>query len=449
MRSSTNNSGFSRWLVFGAVTVLTGVTSGIGGLLLVVLLRIVQHNAYGYSLRAIVTSETFLEGVTSAAPLRRFLVLAVCGIVAGVGWWALYRFARPLVSVTSAVKENGPAMPLASTVVHALLQIVTVALGSPLGREAAPRELGALFADRLSKLSRLTPQDRRIIIACGAGAGLAAVYNVPLGGALFTLEGLLGTFSLSAFIPALATSVIAALVARAGLGNFTAYSIPALSVTPSLIAWSILAGPLFGAAAYVFVKAAAAARRHAPRDIRLLPWCLLVFPAIGLLAIPFPQLLGNGKGIAQLGFDSELGLATLAALLLLRLLVSVAALRAGAAGGSLTPGIALGVILGSILGGFWRLALPSTSLGAFALVGGAAFLASSMKMPLTAIVLMFEFTRAGLDFVVPISLAVVGSITMFQILTNSGIKHTESLQHRNIADAGETDRAELSTPQAN
>src|SRR6266481_7041618 len=104
-------------------------------------------------------------------------------------------------------------MPFWVTLTHAILQIVTVGLGSPLGREVAPRELGAALTTKLSARANLTPEGTRIMIACGAGAGLAAVYNVPLGGALFTLEVLLGPFSLPSSAAALATCVISTLVA--------------------------------------------------------------------------------------------------------------------------------------------------------------------------------------------------------------------------------------------
>jgi H+/Cl- antiporter ClcA len=147
-----------------------------------------------------------------------------------------------------------------------------------------------------------------------------------------------------------------------------------------------------------------------------------VFPAIGLLAIWFPQLLGNGKGLAQAGFDGDLGLALAAALFLLKLLVTFDALRAGAAGGLLTPGLALGGLLGCVVGGLWNHVWPSVPFGAFAIVGSAAFLASSMKMPLTAIVLILEFTRVGHDFLFPISLAVAGSISVFHLCTERNVR---------------------------
>jgi H+/Cl- antiporter ClcA len=134
-----------RWLML-IVTITVGIASGIGGMALGLLLRLVQHIAFGYSLHRIVGGESFLQGVTAASDWRRFLALCICGAVAGAGWWLLHRFGRPLVSISQAVRENGPPMPLLKTIAHDLLQIVTVGLGSPLGREVAPRELGAAFA---------------------------------------------------------------------------------------------------------------------------------------------------------------------------------------------------------------------------------------------------------------------------------------------------------------
>src|SRR5258707_2727554 len=400
------------WLILVPVTFAIGVGSGLGGMALALLLRLVQHIAYGHGRDTIVGRVSFLQEVTAASDLRRFLALCSCGAVAGIGWWLLYRFGTPLVSIAQAVRKGG-RMPFWATLTHAILQIVTVGLGSPLGREVAPRELGAALATKLCGRGNLTPECTRIMIACGAGAGLAAVYNVPLGGTLFTLEVLLGTFSLSASVAALATCVIATLVAQLGLGNGLQYSVPPLAISPSVIVWSLLVGPVVGATAYLFVRLTESSRARAPRDWHLAVWCALVFPIIGLLAIPFPQLLGNGKGLAQAGFDSEVGLALAATLLLLRVVVLVVSLRAGAEGGLLTPGLSIGALLGIILGTFWNHIWPTGSLADFAIIGGAAFLAASMKMPLTAIVLTVEFTRIGQKILVPLSLAVAGSGSVF------------------------------------
>jgi H+/Cl- antiporter ClcA len=404
--------------VFVSVTLLTGVGAGLGGMLLALLLHWIQHVAFGYSLTQVISNESFLNGVTAAAPERRVLVLIICGLVAGIGWWTLYRYGKPLVSIKKAVKSDDPRMPVVSTVVHAVLQIVTVALGSPLGREVAPREIGSVWAGWLSHRAGLSVAESRIMVACGAGAGLAAVYNVPLGGAVFVLEVLLGTFGWAALVPAVATSSIAAVVAWIGLGNEHQYQVQELALGTPLVVWSALSGPIFGVAAWGFAWLTTRARANAPKDWRLPVFSLLNFAIIGALAVYFPQLLGNGKGPAGLSFNSELTIGLAAILLVLKVAITAGSLRAGAEGGLLTPGIANGALLAIVLGGVWNLFWPGTSSGAFAIVGAAAFLAASMQMPLTAIVLMLEFTRVSHDFLIPVLLAVAGSVSTFKLLAS-------------------------------
>jgi H+/Cl- antiporter ClcA len=128
-----------------------------------------------------------------------------------VAAWSLW---QKRVSISTAVKDPGKPMPH-HHLVHILLQIITVAMGSPLGREVAPREAGPSLQAACTLL-RLTPADIQLMIACGAGAGLAAVYNVPLAGA-FTLEVLLVSFSWDAAIAALVTSALAAWMPPWGL----------------------------------------------------------------------------------------------------------------------------------------------------------------------------------------------------------------------------------------
>jgi len=389
---------------------LVGIGAGLGGMSLALLLHAIQHIAFGYSLDRVVGDESFLQGVSAASGMRRVAVLAVCGVVAGCGWWAVYRFGRPLISIRQAVKAEDPRMPVGSTLGHALLQIVTVALGSPLGREVAPREIGSLWAGWLSHWAGLSPQQSRLMVACGAGAGLAAVYNVPLGGGVFVLEVLLGSFSLPNAAAALASSSIAAVVAWVGLGDESQYHVPHLVLSGGLIAWSVLCGPIFGVAAYAFTRLTTRARAGAPRDWRLPLLSLLNFLVLGGFAMVFPQLLGNGKGPAQLAFDSSVTMGLAAALLVLKVTLQASSLRAGAEGGLLTPGLSDGALLAVLLGGIWSAIWPGTPVGAFALIGAAAFLAASMKMPLTAIVLMAEFTHIEHDFMIPMLLAVAGSV---------------------------------------
>jgi H+/Cl- antiporter ClcA len=394
------------------VTLLTGVGAGIGGMVLALLLHLIQHLAYGYSTGAIVSAESFLQGVIAAPPLRRAGVLFGCGMVAGCGWWAVYRFGRPLVSIRRAAAADGPPMPILATTAHALLQIVTVALGSPLGREVAPREIGAMLAGWLSRSAGLSPAETSVMVACGAGAGLAAVYNVPLAGAVFVLEVLLKTVRVSAVIPAIATSCIATVIAWGGLGDEAQYHMPALPISAALVAWAVLVGPVIGFAAHHYINFAAFARARAPRDGRLVPWCIAVFGIIGVFAIWYPHLLGNGKGPTQLGLTGNVTVGLAIVLFFLKLAATMGSLRAGAEGGLLTPGLTIGALLSLVVGGLWNLAGAGVPPGAYAIVGATAFLAVSMQMPITAVILIFEFTHIGQDFLIPIMAAITGSMAM-------------------------------------
>ena len=417
----------SHALRWAAVVGMTGLAGGLAGLGLAALLHAIQHLAYGYSLTPLFRGERFQDGVQAASAWRRVAVLAVCGLVAGGGWWAVYRWCRPLIGISRAVAGNDPRLPVVATTCHALLQIVTVALGSPLGREVAPREVAAMIAGKLSSCAGLTLDESKVMVACGAGAGLAAVYNVPLAGALYVLEALLRSFGWRALVPAVVTSVIAALVARTGLGVLPQYAVPHYASTPSLMVWSALAGPLIGLAAYRFTKLTGSARAHAPRDGLLPVLCLLNFIFIGLLAMHVPILLGNGKGPAQVGFDGSVPVRLAAMLLLLRVLIVWTSLRAGAEGGLLTPGLCNGALLAIVLGGAWSALWPGTPPGAFAVIGAAAFLASSMRVPLTAVALVFEMTQPSQAFLIPILIAVAGSVA-----TSEWVRSTQAARARDV-----------------
>src|ERR1700692_3354500 len=99
MEASGRNSRDLHWLTLPSVTVAVGIASGLGGMALGLLLHFIQHVAYGYSLHSLISHESFLEGVSDASPLRRFVMLCVCAAVAGIGWSTVYTFGTPLVSI--------------------------------------------------------------------------------------------------------------------------------------------------------------------------------------------------------------------------------------------------------------------------------------------------------------------------------------------------------------
>ncbi len=175
------------------------------------------------------------------------------GVIAGTGALALARFAPGSGDVADALWLRGARMPLVGSIVRGVHSIVLVALGASLGREGAPQQAGSAIASTLSERAGVPQWQRRLLVACGAGAGFAAVYNVPLGGALFALEVLLGTITLPLVLPALATALIATAVAWIALPDAPTYSVPGYTISASLVVWALVIGLLAGLAGVAYV----------------------------------------------------------------------------------------------------------------------------------------------------------------------------------------------------
>lgn len=412
----TAAAGNKNYLTRLIAVVLTGLLAGLSGMVLALILHAIQHLAFGYSPGQIVSAESFLQGVTDSSWPRRLSAIVAGGAIAGFGWWLLGRYGQKRVSIASAVANPSVAMPAGTTTIHALLQIVTVALGSPLGREVAPREMGALGAGMVARKLGLLADETRTLVACGAGAGLAAVYNVPLAGALFSLEVMLLSFSWEKTLAAIITSAIAAWTATLGLGEESQYHFTFDILPHSFLWWAIIAGPILGAGAWLFRKATSTARSHVRSNWQMPVFCLLAFSLLAALSLYFPQLPGNGKGPMQLALSDELGFPGAAMLLALKMVVILAVLRGGAEGGLLTPGLAVGGLTSLLLCMLWQQLLPGGDYGSFALVGAAAFLAASMQMPLTAVALVMEFTHMDHSYLAPALLCAAGAFLTCRIL---------------------------------
>lgn len=395
------------------MTALVGVGAGVGGGLVYLGLHTIQHFAFGYS------EGTFLQGLLEAPPVNRVVALTVAGVVGAVGWyllrvWGRRRADHAVVSVQAAV--GGKRMPGVVTLLNAGLQVIIVGLGASIGREVAPREIAAWWASWLAERAGVSARERRILVACGAGAGLAAVYSVPFGGAVFSVEILLAEISFATVLPAFATSAIAALVARLVVPANPLYVVEQVPLTPQLVVWAILAGPILGFAAVGFVRLTRLAQNHRPRSWGILIVMPLVFAAVGVASVWFPAILGNGRSLGQLAMSASLPVVIVLVITLVKTAATAGTIGAGAAGGTLTPSLAIGAGLGLTLGGAWQLVWPGEPLAAFALIGAAAFLAVTMRAPLTALLLVMEFTNQGAEMFAPIMLCVAGAVAVGYVL---------------------------------
>ena len=401
---------------FWLLVVLTGAGAGLAGAGLMRLLYAVQHFAWNYG------TGTFLAAVARTTAAHRFLVLVAAGLIAGVGQRLVRRANKGHAGdLTEALANRAGEMPTLPTFFGAVVSIVIVGMGASLGREGALKKTGAAIASRLSGWAKLTSTQQRVLVACGAGAGMAAAYNVPFGGALFALEVLLGTLSISLVLPALTASLIATAVSWIFLSDQSTYSIPTFSAPTSLMVWALVVGPLLGLVSTGYIRAIDWADALKPRRWLAVAAPVTVFAALGGAAAWFPQLLGNGKGLVQEIFSDQVATGLVPLLLGLKLLAIVGCLGSGAPGGLFTPTMTVGALLGAGLGSLWTRWWPGVPTAGFALVGAGALLAAVMQGPVSAIVLVLELTHRLDTGMVPLMLAVAGASLVTRLFERRSI----------------------------
>jgi CIC family chloride channel protein len=400
---------------FWSLVVTIGVLAGLGAAGLTWILHEAEHLSYGGH------HATLLAAVDAAAGWRRIAALVAAAVIVVGGLALLGRNTTGGTEVSEAIWLRSGVLDFPRSVARGLISIITVGMGVSLGREAAPQLFGAACASQLAKWAKLPTWQRRLLVASGAGAGFAAIYNVPLGGALMALEVLLGTLALSLVIPALLCAVTATAVAWIFIGDKPLYHVAAYPFHASQLVFAILAGPIIGLVAIGWTRLIAAANHARPAGWGRYLAPFAVFAGLGLLSLQYPQLLGNGRGIIQLTFDARLGLGLLAILFVLKPLVTAACIASGAPGGLFTPTFTVGVLLTGFLGGVWNHIWPGSASPAYALIGGGAFLAAAMQGPIAGVVLVLELTSHFQSLLVPTLIAVVEATVITRRLGGASI----------------------------
>lgn len=389
-----------------AAVAIVGIAIGAAAGLLTLMLYQVERFALGY------IENAHESGPFNMPAIRRAISVTVGASIAAVIWWLLRTRTTTVPSVKKAV--GGALMPVWQTIVHVLLQIFIVGTGMSIGREVAPRELGAMFGQRFARWVRLGAKDTRMLVAITAAAGLAGVYNAPLAGTFFAVEILLADVTLETVTLAFACSALASWVASLVKGTHTFYLIGKANglFTPDYMVFALIAGLILGVAGALFRRGSQWAEKNKPSGAGILWMMPLAGLLTGVVAIAVPQVMGNGRATAQLSFSSKADLAVIPVLLLsfvAKAIVTLMTIRSGASGGVLQPGIALGASGGAILGILWMQVFHTNSIGMYALLGACALLAASQQAPLMAICLVMELADAPINLFVPIGLAVAVS----------------------------------------
>jgi H+/Cl- antiporter ClcA len=267
---------------------LIGTSTGLAAAALTQLLEVVQRAAWHGS------GTNILESARQASALRHIVVLVAAGILVGHGEVLLRHLSSGNgIDTTEAIWFHAGRMPALRTLGSALLSIFAVGMGASMGREGAPKQAGAVFANLCADAETLSDEQRRLLVACGAGACMAAAYGVPLGGALFAIEVMRGKLALRFVLPALFASLIATGVSWLVLPDAPTYIIPSFQLSASVIVWVIVVAPIFAFGAILYVRLVRWADQNKPRG-----WQRFIAPAIalglvGVVSVWFPEILGK------------------------------------------------------------------------------------------------------------------------------------------------------------
>jgi CIC family chloride channel protein len=428
--------------VFWLLVVLTGIGAGLLGDAMMVILFNVQHLAYGYAIGRFYHAGSFETAVEHAPALRRVADLMIAGAFGGGAWYLLRRFTAGEKSELDDVVWHGGRLSLRRSLGTGIISEIVIGLGASIGREQAPKLLGGVAGSLLADRFRLTPGQRRLLVACGGGAGLAAVYNVPLGGALFTAEILLGTVTLPVVLPALACSLVATGTSYLYLPARATYlGIPQYHLTWPLMVWALLAGPAIGLIAVAYVRLIGWVSHHAISGRWMIPAMFGAFTALGLIGVAYPQLFGNGKDMAHDAFIGADGAALLLVLFALKPIVTAMCLGSGASGGLFTPTMSTGAVLGGGAGLLWSMAWPGSPSGAYAMIGAAAMLGAGMQAPLASLALVLELTYSGFQIILPMVTATIIATVVARHIDGYSIYSA-----RLRAEPGRRPRAECARP---
>jgi len=341
-------------------------------------------------------------------------------------------------------------LPFRRALINGISSMISIGTGASIGREGAITQLAATLASKGGQLAKWHPYRLRLLVACGAAAGMSAAYNAPISGAVFAAMIVLGNFSMSLFAPLVFASVVASIVSRTFFGIEPWYRVPDFAFTElRQLPWFVVLGMLSGLVGALFLRLLKHSegifnKRPLPPYGKLALGGLLV----GLIAFEYPEVWGNGYGATSLILtERDLKLGFLLALFVAKLMATVAAVGAGTVGGVFTPTLFLGAAAGCAFGTALHTIGFATGLptGAFALAGMGGVLAATLHSPLLAMIVVFEISLNS-TLIPPLMLAcVVGTLVARRLHPDS--IYTAPLRARGLDPERESELAGAVTQQ--
>jgi len=373
------------------------------------------------------------------APLgifRYVLAPAVGGLVVGP---LIYFFAREakghgVPEVMLAVARGGGKIRPRVAVIKSLASAVCIGSGGSVGREGPIAQIGSTLGSSLGQILRMPEQRTKLLVGCGAAAGIAATFNAPIAGTLFALEVILRDFGARSFGMVVISSATATVVARAAFGDASAFRVAPYSLrNPVELLLYVVLGGICALLSTAFVKILYACEDafdawRFPEYLKPVIGGLM----IGLMAVVFPHVQGVGYETIEDTLAGRTDIALCALLIVLKLAATCFTIGSGGSGGVFAPSLFIGATVGATFGAAAHYLLPGVTApaGAYALVGMGALFAGAARAPVTAILILFEMT-GDYRIIVPLMCCVVTSNLIAERLCVDDI-YTTKLRRRGV-----------------
>lgn len=375
-------------------------------------------------------------------PSLGFWFLLLAPVIAGAIYGPIvYRFApeargHGVPEVMYAVAHKGGRIAPQVSVVKALASALCIGGGGSVGREGPIVQIGSAAGSTVAQLLRLDTARMRLLVACGAAAGISATFNAPLAGAFFAMELVLRDFAAEAFGAIVLSSVTADVVGRSLLGDHPFLSLPAFEVrsTPEYLLYAAL-GVGVGVVGVAFSKILYLIEDACDWAWRGPEWAR---PAVGgvvlgALLIAVPQMYGVGYPVLENAVEGKYVVGMLALLMAAKMIATSLTIGIGGSGGVFAPTLFIGAMAGTAFGTLAHTMFPGVteSAGAYGLIGMGAALGGATGAPITAVIILFELT-GEYSIILPLMAAVVMAAGTGHLLSKETI-YTAKLWRRGVS----------------
>jgi CIC family chloride channel protein len=377
-----------------------------------------------------------LETVSALPWYEKLIIPSIGGLIIGP---LIYFFGKEtkghgVPEVMEAVALRSGKIRSRVMFLKAFVSAVNIATGGSVGREGPIVQIGSSLGSTFGRWLKVSQDRLKVLVACGAAAGIAATFNAPIAGVMFSVEIILGNYAIITLVPLIMSSVMATIVARWYFGDILAFEIPRYSLGN---AWEIgpyiLLGIASGVVAVGFIKLLYSLEDFADK-IPIKSWLKtpLILFLIGLMLLGFPHVYGVGYDTITQVLKGGMVWYMLLFLVPIKMLATSVTLAAGGSGGIFAPSLFVGAVFGGLFGTLMHFFFPDVviSSGAYAVVGMSAMVAGTTHAPITAFLVIFEMT-GDYKLILPLMLCSILASFVASIVKKDSI-YTMKLTRRGV-----------------